>query len=146
MPSSLPHIRRKVDHKFGAPLLKKIRKFVVKNNPNLWGSKRSKDYITDCLYIALYKDAYGIGYDDITAQVHSSLEVSSKTVFINTQTLRELLCTWVKQQIKLGSSKQCIYDARNTPKADELAKVSLWMDSTDVPLIGKSSTSRRSNK
>src|SRR5271154_4973097 len=116
MPSSLPHIRRKVDHKFGAPLLKKIRKFVVKNNPNLWGSKRSKDYITDCLYISLYKDAYGIGYDDITAQVHSSLEVSSKTVRKNTQTLRELLCTWGKQQIKLGSSKQWIYDARNTPK------------------------------
>lgn len=86
---------------------------------------------------------FNIIYDKLYAQVASWLQSSPKTLCYNMQKLRLTFEAWGKSTTILGKLTDWQHAASALHLNGPVKEVCLWMDSFDVALEGKRTTSRK---
>ncbi|ELR22596.1 uncharacterized protein ACA1_307930, partial [Acanthamoeba castellanii str. Neff] len=96
------------------------------------------------MLLVLYKDAFAVGYTWLYARVKKWLQSSSRTLCHNTQLLQTCFKEWGKTKVELGKLKSWERKAASLALKGVVMKGSLWMDSFDAHLKGKSTVSHKS--
>ena len=104
-------VRRKIPQ---VPL-RSITTFVCSRNPQLWGSKRTSNYVRDCTLLALYKDLYSVGYSALFNRIKRWMPTSTQSLQHNTKIICTLLAKWGKKRITLGTLRDWQRAAANQP-------------------------------
>ena len=120
-----------------------LTSFVRRQNPALWGMKRSRTFVGDLVLVTLYKDLFAIGYHTLCGEVKVWLPLAERTMRHNMKELRRLFSKWAEERIKRGNLPEWKEAARGLKFSKELKGVCLWMDSSNFPLIGKEGASRK---
>ena len=94
-------IRALVEQKIPKALLSiwKIYLFAHPSISRLWGQEQHDDFIRKTLYLVLYKDLFGIGYDRLVSSVDIEFQVRAKTLRHNTKLIRKILFEWSRKHI-----------------------------------------------
>jgi hypothetical protein len=124
-------------------VLADILTFVRNNPPALWGLNRGRAFLRSYCLLALYKDITSTGYDALYKEVGSWLKSCPKTLRHNTQVLCLSFAAWGKTTVHLGSLEEWQRAASPLRLKGALKDVCLWIDSFDLALEGKKTTSRK---
>jgi len=92
--------------------------------------------------MALYKDLYGLSYNNIAKEFKGIIDVAKKTIEHNISAIRSVLCDWGKTQVPLGNLEDWNQAAKEKKFKKQVKGTNLWIDSTDFKMKGKRSTSR----
>ena len=79
MPLTHSAVRRAVLRRMSAETLHIIEKFVRKQKPQLWGTKKSETYVVDCILVALFKDLFAKGYTSLFLKIKKWMPTSHHT-------------------------------------------------------------------
>lgn len=109
----------------------------------LWGAERPRDFMTDMVILALYKDTNCIGYQALASSNDFKYVLTHDSLQHNIPLVRAALQGWSNQRITEGTMADWNAAARIVKFAEPVGKVHLWMDSTDFRLKGKRKTSRK---
>lgn len=143
MARSYKSVRRRVVRRIGAATLKSLQahmKFLI---PKLWAVQRPRRFTTKVLVAGIYKELYGLSYDDLKVCVHAWLPMGKRSFEHNQKELRRSLSKWGEAQISLGTLLDWM-DVRDATLPDNIDHPPmLLIDSKDFPLKGKSSTSKK---
>jgi hypothetical protein len=123
-----------------------IKKFVLKNPPSLWGEQQPRHFLRHMVTLSLYKDAYKVGYQRLVKSVNLNFKITHKSLQKNIERIRRVMKLWAKSQLVLGTSRDWNNAVRNCGLKGVVKDVNLWMDSTDFPLEGVKSVSRKGSK
>jgi hypothetical protein len=126
--------------------LHRIQKFVRTSNPQLWGTKRSRNYVGDCTLVALFKDLFAVGYSNLFMKIKKWMPTSHNSLQHNTKLIRGLLAEWGKKRILLGTLQDWEEAAQYQQFPKDINNIHLWLDTTDLRLVGKASCSHQSSK
>jgi DDE superfamily endonuclease len=119
--------------------MNEIVEFVTSFNPRLWGIIQESDYLKINVYLTIFKDLKGKGFQLILLKAKKEFKNSLKSFVHNAQIIRPILKKWGMNQIKLKNLKSWKRSATNIRRPKFLSKVCLWVDSCDFSLIGKTS-------
>jgi hypothetical protein len=133
---SRAEIRSKLRHALHKETLEKITHYVQAHPPVLWGEGRPDGFVAISVELALFKDITRIGYQRIAKFVKRWLKISHVSLRKNQQRIRVVLKAWATTQIAIGTLTERIAAARHLKLHGPVEGVTLWMDSTDVPLEG----------
>lgn len=120
-----------------------IQKFIVEKDPKLWGEQKPRKFVEHMVVLVLYKDVFKIGYQQVCRRVNLEYNVTHKSLQKNAERLRPLMKQWAKVHVILGSLTDWKQAARNCGLTGDVKSANMWMDSTDIPLEGKKSVSRK---
>jgi hypothetical protein len=112
----------------------------------LWGQKRPANYIKLSIVVALYKDAFKIGFDALFDKIDRWYPNSKNSFVHNQKVIREFLRRWAETVIKLGSLDDWKLARENVEFDKEVNDTLLWIDSVDFGLTGKRHVSRKSRE
>eukprot|EP01133_Synstelium_polycarpum_P020418 gene20418-24500_t len=111
------------------------------------GDARFSRYVS---LLAIYKDVRGYGYDSLRKRISKSFHMSKESILHNVKAGRRSNYRWAKNHLKVPSVKTLNKDSKviyleQVPTADNhgRTKVNLWMDSTDVRMVGRRSMSKK---
>ncbi len=79
MQLSQADIMREVKRRVPTNILNEIITFVTAQEPKLWGQTQGAQFICHYMLLALYKDAFAVGYTQLYARVKKWLRSSSRT-------------------------------------------------------------------
>ncbi|KAL6064237.1 hypothetical protein QOT17_010990 [Balamuthia mandrillaris] len=116
----------------------------VEKKPKLWGLQKKGPFIQNLVLVVLYKDLGAKGYNQLSKDTRNWLGVSEKSLKHNSKILRCITARWAKAQILRGGKASWHKAATAVPRPKWLAGVNLTMDSIDLPLEGRRSTSKKS--
>jgi hypothetical protein len=133
-------IRASVCNKIGVETWKAIKTFV---EAVLWGLVRSSKFVSNSTLLVLYKDINGWGYGKLLNRVKQWYPVAQKTFQHNSEVLRHIMANWARSILVLGDANAWNLAARGIGLPQVIHGANLWLDSTDVRLIGKASVSRK---
>jgi len=111
----------------------------------LWGANKHAnplEWLKRALVLALYHDIVGIGYTALSNAIRDWLVITPKSLAHNTKMIRKWGARLAGKKIVLGNFKQRHKRAKRVPKAPPLKRVTLWLDSVDLPLSRKGSVRR----
>lgn len=120
--------------------------FIRHESPNLWGEMRpvgQGQFVSDLVYLWLMKEIQGIGYEKLVKRVDFGYVMTKKSFQHNIQRVRELGAQQGAQFIEVGSVQEWTEAAKDCNLNEVVADTTLWMDSSDFPLTGRASTSRK---
>ena len=123
--------------------VKELIIFIQAQNPILWGEQQPRNFVSNMVTLVLYKDAFKIGYQKLVKRVKLSYKITHKSLQHNAEVLRLLMKEWSKKHITLGSESDWNQAVHNCGFKGEIKNANLWMDSTDIPLEGRKSISRK---
>ena len=86
----------------------------------------------------------GMGYRMLCSKIQEWLHSSHNSLCHNQKTLQKLFALWGRSQIHMGNNHIWDAVAASVRFSSGLPLINLWMDSTDFPLTGKSTTLRKS--
>lgn len=130
-------VGRRIHERTLQPLLR----YVKAQNPTLWGQGKKGRFVHNTILLALYKDLYRVGYQQLFRRVDHWYPTSHQTLRLNTQRLRPLFKKWAITRIRLGTLDEWKEAVRGEKLKGEFKVICLWLDSSDFRLIGKCSTS-----
>lgn len=113
---------------------------------NLWGSVKGRNFEERVLVWTLYKDILGIGYRSLEEEAKSWMPLTDKSLRHNTRKMRKALSKWAEEKIILGDINEWNAAARKTSRTGKARDATLLLDSADVRLSGKRTTSKKSRK
>jgi hypothetical protein len=128
---------------FGQLAFEDLVRYVEGKNLTLWCQDKRRGFERNSMYLALYKDIEGIGYNSLQAKVKSWHPMSSKTLRRNTKALRKVFKGWGRKRIKLGNKQAWDKAVRHHSFPNQLKRVNLWIDSEDLRLTGRYVVSRK---
>jgi len=110
--------------------------------------KRAVDnyFLNEVIILALYHDLFNVGYDQLIEETFSWYHASSKTLQHNTKLIRLTAGDWGKRRIHLGKLADWKAARRRVSLKKGVEDVSLWLESMDAPMEGKSRIKRFSAK
>jgi len=147
MPLTIGDIEKFVFQRIGRNRFQKVFKFISANPPRLWGEQQPRNFLRTNLLLSLYKDMNCIGFKSLIQRVrHLPFKMNHKSFQHNTEQLRRTAAEWARLSIHLGSKGEWTTSAKDVALDEQVAGISLWMDSKDFPLEGKRSVSRKSPK
>lgn len=126
--------------------LHSILEFVRDHEPALWGEKRPRGFVESCALVALYKDVCGKSFNRLQTNIQKWWPHQRKTLRHNQSILRRLFGQWGEREVQLGCVGDWDMAVRNWRLPKSLAGANLWIDSVDLPLIGKSTIRRKHRK
>lgn len=107
---------------------------------HLWGDHK----VEDVVLLAMYKDLYGFGYRAIEERINFGYKITHHSLEHNIPLIRECLRGWAETVIVPGNSTEWKAARSGLKLGSKVNDGNLWMDSTDFPVSGKVSTSRKS--
>jgi hypothetical protein len=119
---------------------------VNKEIQHLWGGEQQQEFIRKMITVCLYKDLYGVGYDRLCRHIDIGIQVRPKSLRHNVKLIRKLLAKWAANHLVNEGCASWNLQKKNFPKKKGFEDANLIIDSTDFPLVGKSSTSRKDPK
>lgn len=143
MVTSLSTIKSEVHSKIRKLTIDALDKYLAKKDPSLWGIEKPRSFRKSQLYIQLYKDMNAIGYCKLEKETKSWNKITLKSLRTNTRRIRYWLSKWGKKQIQIGALSDWSKAKRNVVLGKQVEDANLWMDSTDCPLKGKYSISKK---
>jgi len=123
--------------------INEIVQFARAKKPKLWAKNRPVSFIKKSVYMALYKDLYGIGYEKLQREFKGIIDVAKKSIIHNVQHLRTILKEWGKSKVQLGTLADWNASVKHHKFKKQVAGVNLWIDSTDFAMPGKRRVSRK---
>lgn len=139
----LDDLTTEVKRRVPATILQEIINFASAANAPLWGQIKGRGFIRRYVLLALYKDAFNMGYIRLYNSVAAWLKSSSKTLRHNIRCLRLIFKDWAATRVRLGSKEEWDHLAANLKLKGAVMGTNLWMDSFDVRLEGRSTVSRK---
>ena len=136
-------IKKRVEQRITIQLLKEMIIHVKSNDPNMWGELKPRTFVADMVILTLYHDLTGTNYIKIEKEIDFGYIISHNSLAHNAAVIRLTLQSWANQYVTLGDISDWTAAARQINFKDPIGKVHLWIDSTDLRLIGKSSVSRK---
>jgi hypothetical protein len=121
-----------------------IQLFVDKNSPTLWGEKQPRQFLKHMVILAHYKDAFKVGFQRLVKNIDFGYKITHKSLQKNIERLRPVIKRWAQTQLNLGTVHDWNQAVRNCGLQGEVKEANMWMDSTDFPLEGIKSVSRKS--
>jgi len=118
-----------------------ILTYIRKNPPVLWGLNQGHSFLRSYSLLALYKDISCTGYSVLYEEVGSWLRSCPKTLHHNTQVLHLSFAAWAKTMDNLGSLEEWQHAANPLCLKRPLKELCLWIDSFNLALEGKKTTS-----
>jgi len=150
---SLKNLKKEVTKIVGADCLRDIIKYTKEHllTEYLYGDKKeTPQYPVYYALLAIFKDGFAIGYDALRQRIPAAFQCSKESLLHNIQLARKKLYRYSKAQIMLGSISELTKKSRTVkldtvPTHDRTGKtrVHLWIDSTDVRMIGRRSMSKK---
>jgi len=140
------HYEQKVKEKIKLRVLKELLSFLKRKKINIWCAVGRKNLVYTFLVLALYKDLYGRGYTELTNDIHDWLMISSKTLRHNVKEIRKYGYKWARKQLEAGALSEWKSAVRRKKFKKPLKNVTLFLDSVDFPLRGKTSVSKKDPK
>jgi hypothetical protein len=145
MSLSFPQVQEHVHKKIGTERTQTIINFIKGYEPKLWGTQNGvRQYVDMMIYLAIYKDIFGVGYSALSHQVQF-VRVWDKTLKHNVQLLRKLLMKWGKTKIALGDKTAWEYAMRKRKPGRKIQDCNLLIDSADFRLTGSNSASPKNS-
>lgn len=124
--------------------MNEVVQFVLEKNLTLWGVHLKEEAVRIAVYLTAYKDLYGIGYTALKLSIKDWLRLGNTSLQHNTKKIRKAMADWAFTRFVLGSAEDWNELAKHLPDIKGEPRVNLWMDSTDIPLTGKRTVSRKS--
>ena len=137
-------IIRRVENKIGDETLQVINEAVVVNLKQLWGYDKPASFEKDQILLTVYKDLFGLSFRDVVNNINIGYQITEHSFKHNVPIVREALSNWANGEIRVGNLAEWKEAASKTRFGNRVADANLWMDSSDYPIVGKSSTSRKS--
>jgi hypothetical protein len=137
-------VREAVLQRIHKSTLNSIKQFVENKDPKLWGQTKEDAFVDKSVEVALYKDAYAVGYTQLAKEIKRWFPLPPSTLQHNMKKLRRLFGDWGEDQIVLGSLEEWKQAASAVQLPPEVKNASLWIDSSDFRLKGKRFMSRKS--
>ena len=126
----------------GAWIVHKILKEIKLNVDELWGLSKHRFWKITTIMITIYRDLFGLSFDKLLQQIHLIYKVSKKTLERNIHKCRYQLKEWASSVLKIVSSNRLKKHGQLFNSQFFVGKVTLWADSTEFRIKGKSKTSR----
>ena len=143
---SYRHLLKTVDDKLPRGLLE-VWKRIVQDSPEtgrFWGRDKRQGWIPRLVTLAVYRDLTNHGYQKALDEYNIDVSMTHKSFEHNTQVIREILGGWAREWI-VNDGEGVWNDSKGMfGGKGGLFKVNLVMDSTDFPLAGRRSCSRKS--
>ena len=95
----------------------------------------------DSILVTLYKDLFAVGYTSLFNQVKLWLANSPRSLQHNAKVIQQLLAKWGKTKVNLGTLQEWKEAVQYQNFSKDVGEVHLWLDTTDLRLVGKQSTS-----
>ncbi len=137
----LDNLTTEVKRRVPTTILQEIINFASTANAPLWGQIKGRGFIRRYVLLALYKDAFNMGYIHLYNSVAAWLKSSSKTLCHNICCLRLIFKDWATTRVWLGLKEEWDHLAANLKLKGAVMGTNLWMDSFDVRLEGRSTVS-----
>lgn len=125
-------------------IFQELLEFVKMGNPLLWGMTRPRAFLEKSLYVTLFKIITGKGNNKLAEKIRAWYKISHKSIAHNAKILFGILGKWGKSKIVLGTSSDWNRVVRNSNFMKAVSDTNLWMDSTDFPMEGKRTISKKS--
>lgn len=143
MPLTYNDVKERVHAGVPVRAFRSVYDYVSGKELSLWGAVKPRNFLRMTLYVVLYKDLLGIGYNKLYNQIKGWYASSHSSLRHNTRLLRTECGCWGRRQIKVGTPSEWNGAARHVPRSKDLRGVNLWVDSSDFRLKGRSSVSRK---
>ena len=139
------YITEEVKNAISYRAVKEHIKYLSSKNINLWGAKKGRYFLFQNYYIAIFKLLNNLGYCYLAKITKPWLHLSDCSLRHNIKIIINILGQWGKSQLLLGTKK----DWNKTSKEIKMQKYTkgsnLLMDSVDIRLWGKQSTSKKNS-
>ena len=139
-------IEIKVHPKVPQNTVHSLVEFIAHRQPTMWGQESPSTthaHIQDMIYLWLYKDIEGIGYQNLAKIIRFPYKITHKSLRHNIQLIRALAALWALEYIHVGMPEEWNQAASQCHLNVQLRDTNLWMDSTDFPISGKCSMSKK---
>lgn len=137
------NVRRSVVAGIGANAYTSILHYCTASNMQLWCESPGRGFVRKSVLLALYKDIKAIGYTQLVAKVKTWYPGSTHSLKHNTKELRKYFAAWAQQYIQMGTIHEWKEAVKYISVPDCIKHACLLMDSVDLRLIGKQSTSKK---
>ena len=121
----------------GVAVLNELCSLVHTKNVKLWGLSQSPNYVEKCLALSIFKDRSRMGYGTLASVVRKWFKTTGKTLMHNQHLIRPVWKEWARLQFKLGNLTERKRAGYRTNKKDQFDGITIWIDSTDVPMQGR---------
>lgn len=138
-------VLRKVLARVPKHIYEQICTYIRSHQPSLWAAEKPRSFLKDQILLTLYKDLYGVGYHQLAADASFGYTITDHSLNNNCKKIREVLHQWSGEVITIGNEQEWNNQAKNCSFGRRVSDVNLWIDSSDFPMIGKSSVSRKSS-
>jgi hypothetical protein len=139
MPSVFQQLKRDVIDVLRSSLMTRLSKFISFTEKALWGSNRPAKSFQMVLYITIWKDIRGLGYDALRKYIAPFWKMGNVALQHNVKYVRSELRRWANTIIRPEDPVRLERLAARTNRPTPCEKVTLWMDSTDFRIKGKRS-------
>jgi len=143
MVKSFKDIAAEVKKKVNIDTLSSMTSFIKKKKISLWSLEKGRMFLKKQLILALFKDINAIGYKFLADETKNWNKLAAKSVNENTKRIRHALSEWAESYIVPGNRYDWNKASRNLKLGKEVQDTQLWIDSTDCPLKGRYSVSRK---
>ena len=137
-----------MNKKLGKELIEELISYCEAHNydhGNLWGLQQPSKFLSDMVYLMLYKDFKNIGYCAVEEELDFSYKITHNSLQHNIQVIRLRLSDWAENQFHLGNLDEWKHTAADCGLKSKVKNANLWVDSTDFRTTGRSTMSKKSS-
>jgi hypothetical protein len=135
-----------IDDKYKVKTLKELKKMVKNIQNSFWCLNPTRSLNQDVLYITLYKDLTGCGYDKLYNAIKDWCPFHIKSLQHNVKEMRKHLYEWGNSQIISGTLSDWKSSMRNIKLENCISDGNLFIDSVDFKKWSKGGLSTKSTE
>ena len=134
MTLSYRDIREAVEQKVRRATVDELVSYLSHHPVHLGGHDQPKHFLRRTVYLQLYKDAYHIGFSELSKATKGWYNVNHKTLDRNIKKVRKGLNTWGRNQVTPGTTADWDKAKKKVKIPSDLGETTLWIDSTDCQI------------